>query len=209
LNIKELRNIEEYKKRFPTSEFLYRKALQFLPAGVNSTARMVKSGWRPYPLFVKEGSGSHVVDVDGNEFIDYLLGLGPMLLGHRPKIVTQAVTKHINEVGTVFALASSLDIDVAQKICECVPSVEQVRLVNSGTEAVIYALRLARAYTGRKKVIRFEGMYHGFSDSIYWNKHPSKDAIDQRGNCIPEPQGPGVPEGIGDSLLICQCVLDS
>lgn len=204
LSIKELRNIEEYKKRFPTSKLLYQEARQYIPAGVNSTARTVKSGWDPYPLFVKEGSGSRVVDVDGNEFIDYLLGLGPMLLGHRPDVVTQAVTKHINEVGTVFALASSLDKEVAQKICECVPSVEQVRLVNSGTEAVLHVLRLARAYTGRKKIVRFEGMYHGFSDGIYWNKHPSKNAIDQWGNCIPEPQGPGVPEGIRDSLLICQ-----
>ena len=195
---------EEYTRRFPKSGKLFEEARKYLPAGVNSTARAVWSGWEPYPLFAEKGTGSHITDVDGNEFIDYLLGLGPMLLGHRHEIVTAAVTKHINEVGTVSALASELDNIAARKMTECVPSVEQVRFLNSGTEAVTYALRLARTYTGRKKIIRFEGMYHGFSDSIYWSKHPSKNAIDEFGNCTPEPQGPGVPDSIGDSLIICQ-----
>ncbi len=88
--------------------------------------------------------------MDGNEFIDYLLGLGPMLLGHRPEAVTEAVVKHIREVGTVFALASELDTEVARKMTESVPGLEKVRLNNSGTEAVTYALRLARAYTEKK-----------------------------------------------------------
>jgi glutamate-1-semialdehyde 2,1-aminomutase len=180
---------------------MFAEAKKYIPAGVNSTARAVWSGWEPYPLFVKSGQGSRVTDVDGNEFIDYLLGLGPMLLGHRPEAVTEAVVRHIREVGTVFALASDLDTVVARKMTESVPGLEKVRLNNSGTEAVIYALRLARAYTGRKKVIRFEGMYHGFSDAIYWNKHPSDAAIDH-GMPLPEAQGPGLPEGIADSLII-------
>lgn len=198
---RKLRKIEEYERRFPTSKRLFAEAKQYIPAGVNSTARAVWSGWKPYPLYVNNGKGARVTDVDGNEFIDYLLGLGPMLLGHRPDVITGAVTKHINEVGTVFALASELDTTVARKMTECVPSLEKVRLNNSGTEAVTYALRLARAYTGRKKVIRFEGMYHGFSDAIYWSKHPS-DAAMVEGMPIPEPQGPGLPEGIADSLII-------
>jgi glutamate-1-semialdehyde 2,1-aminomutase len=198
------RNIEEYERRFPTSKILFAEARKYIPAGVNSTARTTWSGWDPFPLYVEKGTGSRIVDVDGNEFIDYLLGLGPMILGHRPPLITEAVTKHINEIGTVFALASRLDTTVARKMTECVPSLERVRLNNSGTEAVTYALRLARAYTGRKKIIRFEGMYHGFSDGIYWSKHPSDDAIDKDGNCIPEVQGPGLPEGISESLIICQ-----
>lgn len=195
---------EEYKRRFPTSGKLYEEARKYLPAGVNSTARAVWSGWEPYPLFVANGKGSRVTDADGNEFIDYLLGLGPMLLGHRPEAVTKAVVRHISEVGTVFALASELDHTAAKKICEIIPSVDQVRFLNSGTEAVLYALRLARAYTGRKKIVRFEGMYHGFADTVYWNKHPSAKAVDAQGGGIPEPQGPGVPEGIKDTLLICR-----
>ncbi len=204
MNIKELRNVSEYCKRFPTSGKLFEQAKQYIPAGVNSTARCVFSGWDPYPLFVESGLGSHVTDVDGNVFTDYLLGLGPDILGHRNSEVTAAVTKHINEVGTVFALASELDTEVARKMTQCVKSLDKVRLNNSGTEAVTYALRLARAYTGRNKVVRFEGMYHGFSDGIYWSKHPSKLAIDQWGHCTPEPQGPGLPKGLENSLLICQ-----
>lgn len=196
-----LRNISEYEKRFATSKTLYEEARKYIPAGVNSTARAVWSGWDPFPLSVKSGLGSKVTDVDGNEFIDYLLGLGPALLGHRNEVTTEAVVKHIREVGTVFALASELDMIVAKKMTECVPSLERVRLNNSGTEAVTYALRLARTYTNRKKVIRFEGMYHGFSDAIYWSKHPSDKAwVD--GKPIPEPQGPGIPECIGETLII-------
>lgn len=203
-NIKSLRMIDEYKKRFPTSEVLFKKAKKCLPAGVSSTARTTFSGWEPYPLFVDHGEGSHVVDVDGNEFIDYLIGLGPMMLGHRPKEITDAVVNHISNVGTVFALASELDGIVAEKVCDAVPGMEKVRFVNSGTEAVIYALRLARIYTGRNKIVRFEGMYHGFSDTIYWNKHPSQSAWGEDGYGIPEAQGAGVPEGYGNELLIAQ-----
>lgn len=197
------RKIEEYERRFPTSKKLFAEARKYIPAGVNSTARATWSGWKPYPLFVDRGTGSRVTDVDGNEFIDYLLGLGPMLLGHRPKTITEAVKKHITEVGTSFALASELDTIVARKMTECVPGLERVRLNNSGTEAVTYALRLARAHTGRGKVLRFEGMYHGFSDAIYWNKHPSENAFDTAGSPVPEPQGPGLPSGIAESLIIC------
>lgn len=197
-------NVDKYTKKFPTSGALFQKAKEHLPAGVGSTSRATWSGWDPYPLFLQKGNGSHVVDVDGNEFIDYLLGLGPMLLGHRPQIVTETVIKQIQDVGTISALGSKLEIEAAQKVCEIIPGMDQIRFLNSGTEAVLYALRLARTYTGRKKILRFEGMYHGFSDSIYWNKHPSLAAIDQWGNCVPEPQGPGIPEGINDTLLICQ-----
>lgn len=204
MNWKNLRDVHAYEEKYPTSKELFEKAKAYIPAGVNSTARTVYSGWDPFPLSVRSGEGSHVTDVDGNVFIDYLLGLGPSLLGHRNPVVTAAVTRHINEVGTVFAMASELDMQVAKKMTECVPSLEKVRLSNSGTEAVTYALRLARAFTGRNKVVRFEGMYHGFSDGIYWSKHPSKDAIDQWGKCRPEPQGPGLPQGLENSLLICQ-----
>lgn len=194
----------KYRTNFPNSAKLFERAQKYLPGGVGSTARATWSGWTPFPLYVEQGAGAYITDVDGHEFIDYLLGLGPMLLGHRPKSVTNAVVQQIQETGTVFALGHRLEIDAAKKVCDSVPGVDQVRFLNSGTEAVLYALRLARTYTGRKKILRFEGMYHGFSDSIYWNKHPSDNAIDSVGNCIPEPQGPGLPDGIRDSLLICQ-----
>ena len=141
---------------------LFQRACESIPGGVNSTARARWSGWDPYPLFVEKGTGAYLQDVDGNVYIDYLLGLGPMILGHRPPKVTAAVVEQIQNRGTVFALPTAQEAQLADRIIAAVPSVEQVRLCNTGTEAVIYALRLARAFTKRDKVIRFEGMYHGF-----------------------------------------------
>jgi glutamate-1-semialdehyde 2,1-aminomutase len=173
-----------------------------IPGGVNSTARATWSGWTPYPLFVESGQGSRLTDVDGNQYIDYLLGLGPMLLGHRPPRITQAVVDFIEQRGTVFALPTADEARLAQKIIAAVPCVEQVRLCNTGTEAVLYATRLARAFTGRPKLIRFEGMYHGFSDQVYWSKHPDIAKAGPDAHPVPVPQGPGLPRGVEENLII-------
>ncbi|NNN00532.1 MAG: glutamate-1-semialdehyde 2,1-aminomutase [Acidimicrobiaceae bacterium] len=191
---------ERYSKSFE----LYAKALKVIPGGVNSTARAAFSGWEPHPIFVDHGTGSRLVDVDGNEYIDYLLGLGPMLLGHRPERVTRAVSQRIESTGTVFALPTEAEIELAEAIVEAIPSVDTVRVVNSGTEGVLYSLRLARAYTGRTKVIRFEGQYHGFSDGIYWSKHPDLALAGSDARPVALAQGPGVPHEMGDSLVIAQ-----
>lgn len=188
--------------RTQRSAALYPQACELIPAGVNSTARARFSGWDPYPLFAHHGTGSHLFDVDGNEYIDYLLGLGPMILGHRPPKVTAAVVKAIEERGTVFALPTMDEIILARRIIELVPSIEQVRLCNTGTEAVLYALRLARTFTGRKKVIRFEGMYHGFSDGVYWSKHPRLSEAGPPSRPVPVPQGPGMSSALGEQLII-------
>jgi glutamate-1-semialdehyde 2,1-aminomutase len=185
-----------------TSGELFDAACRSIPGGVNSTARATWSGWAPYPLFVAAGSGSRLTDVDGNEYIDYLLGLGPMLLGHRPPRVTQAVVDFIQQRGTIFALPTADEARLAEKIIAAVPSVEQVRLCNTGTEAVLYATRLARAFTGRHKLIRFEGMYHGFSDQVYWSKHPDIAKAGPDAHPVPVPQGPGLPRGVEDNLII-------
>lgn len=181
---------------------LFAQAQELIASGVNSTARAPRSGWSPYPLFVDRGKGSRIFDVDGNEFIDYLLGLGPMLLGHRPEPVTNAVVEFIQQRGTVFALPVADEIELARKIIAAVPSVEQMHLANSGTEAVLYALRLARAYTRRKRIIRFEGMYHGFSDAVYWSKHPPLEKAGPASRPVPVPQGPGMPDGLENSLIV-------
>jgi glutamate-1-semialdehyde 2,1-aminomutase len=188
--------------RSARSAALYQAACELIPAGVNSTARAPWSGWDPYPLFVERGEGAHLFDVDGNEYIDYLLGLGPMILGHRPPKVTAAVIEQIQNRGTVFALPTAQEALLAQKITAAVPSVEQVRLCNTGTEAVIYSLRLARAFTGRDKVIRFEGMYHGFSDAVYWSKHPPLDEAGPDHRPIAVAQGPGLSRAAGEQLII-------
>jgi len=194
------------KYRNPTrsarSAELYARACEAIPAGVNSTARARWSGWDPYPLFVERGEGAYLYDVDGNVYIDYLLGLGPMILGHRPPRVTAAVVEQIQNRGTVFALPTAQEALLAEKIIRAVPSVDQVRLCNTGTEAVIYGLRLARAFTGRDKVIRFEGMYHGFSDAVYWSKHPHLEDAGPDHRPIAVPQGPGLSKAAGESLII-------
>ncbi|WP_291223358.1 glutamate-1-semialdehyde 2,1-aminomutase [Dokdonella sp.] len=181
---------------------LFDAACKLIPGGVNSTARATWSGWSPYPLFVKSGQGSRVTDVDGNEYIDYLLGLGPMIFGHRPPRVTQAVVDFIQNRGTVFALPTEDEARLAQKVIDAVPSIDQVRLCNTGTEAVLYATRLARAFTRRHKIIRFEGMYHGFSDGVYWSKHPAIDKAGPDAHPIAVAQGPGMPRGVEDNLII-------
>ncbi|RFB75558.1 aspartate aminotransferase family protein [Methylovirgula sp. 4M-Z18] len=188
--------------RSSTSGALFTAACDVIPGGVNSTARAQWSGWTPYPLFVESGAGPRLRDVDGNEYIDYLLGLGPMILGHRPPKVTQAVVDFIQQRGTVFALPTADEAVLAEKIIAAVPSIEQVRLCNTGTEAVLYATRLARAYTKRRKIIRFEGMYHGFSDGVYWSKHPSIDKAGPDERPVPVAQGPGMPSGVEDNLII-------
>ncbi len=188
--------------RTTRSAALFPEACEFIPAGVNSTARARFSGWDPYPLFAHHGTGAHLFDVDGNRYIDYLLGLGPMILGHRPPKVTAAVVKAIQERGTVFAMPTEDEITLAKRIVELIPSIEQVRLCNTGTEAVLYSLRLARTFTGRRKVIRFEGMYHGFSDAVYWSKHPPLTEAGHSQRPVPVAQGPGMPSGVAEHLVI-------
>jgi glutamate-1-semialdehyde 2,1-aminomutase len=189
-------------ERHRRSELLYRRALRRIPGGVNSTARATWSGWEPYPLFVRSGDGAYITDVDGNTYVDYLLGLGPMLLGHRPPAVTEAVVRFLRERGSVFALPVEEELELAERLAEAVPSVDQVRLTNSGTEAVMYAVRLARAYTGRPLLVRFEGMYHGFSDVVYWSKHPPLEEAGPDEAPVPVPQGPGLPPGLERSLVV-------
>lgn len=188
--------------RSTRSAELYQRACESIPGGVNSTARARWSGWDPYPLFVDSGEGAYLRDVDGNVYIDYLLGLGPMILGHRPPRVTAAVVEQIQTRGTVFALPTAQEALLADKIIAAVPSVEQVRLCNTGTEAVLYALRLARAFTRRDKVIRFEGMYHGFSEDVYWSKHPKISEAGPDHRPIAVPQGPGLLRAAGEQLII-------
>lgn len=188
--------------RFQASEAAFKAARELIPSGVNSTARSVYGGWSPYPLFVREGHGAYLTDIDGNTYIDYLLGLGPMTFGHRPPAITRAVIDYIENHGTMFALPTVEEITLAGKIVDAVPSVEQVHLTNTGTEGVLYATRLARAFTGRPLVVRFEGMYHGFSDGVYWSKHPALEEAGPDEQPRPVPQGPGLPLGIGESLVI-------
>ena len=127
---------ERYREWARRSGELFTEASRYIPGGAGSSARTVKFGWKPYPPFMTEGLGSRLRDVDGHEYVDYLLGLGPMILGHRHPAVTQAVTRAVSELGTCFGLPYELEIEAARKVTEAVPGVDLVRFSNSGSEVV-------------------------------------------------------------------------
>src|SRR5436853_7729198 len=146
------------------SEALFRRAQELIPGGVNSPVRAFRSvGGNP--VFIAQGSGSHLFDVDGNEYIDYVGSWGPLLLGHRHPEILAALERALT-IGTSFGAPTEQEVDLADAICDAVPSIEMVRLVNSGTEATMSAIRLARGFTGRDLIVKFEGCYHGHVDSL-------------------------------------------
>ena len=146
------------------SEALFAAARKVIPGGVNSPVRAFRSVGGT-PPFIQRGNGSRSYDVDGNEYIDYVCSWGPLILGHRPPSVIQAL-HDILEIGTSFGAPTGRETELAELIVECVPSSEMVRLVNSGTEATMSALRVARGFTGRDLTVKFEGCYHGHVDSL-------------------------------------------
>jgi glutamate-1-semialdehyde 2,1-aminomutase len=146
------------------SQQLFGQALQYIPGGVNSPVRAFKSvGGQP--LFIARAKGAYLWDVDGNKFIDYVHSWGPMILGHAPAPVIRAIQRAATR-GTSYGAPTELEVRLARMISEAVPSMEQVRLVSSGTEAVMSAIRLARGYTTRDKILKFDGCYHGHSDYL-------------------------------------------
>ena len=146
------------------SEQLFAESLNHIPGGVNSPVRAFR-GVGGQPFFAERASGAHVWDVDGNEYIDYVGTWGPAILGHAHPAIVQAV-QAAAERGTSFGIPSEPEVRMAQLVKDCVPSVEKVRMTNSGTEACMSAIRVARGFTGRPKIIKFDGCYHGHADSL-------------------------------------------
>ncbi|MBI2856168.1 MAG: glutamate-1-semialdehyde 2,1-aminomutase, partial [Chloroflexi bacterium] len=146
------------------SSQLFTQAQRFMPGGVNSPVRSFK-GVGGTPPFIQRGSGSHIWDADGNEFIDYVCSWGPLVLGHAHPKVVEAV-RSMAERGLSFGAPTEGEVELSRMIVEALPSVEMVRLVNSGTEATMSAIRAARAFTGRTKIVKFAGCYHGHSDGL-------------------------------------------
>jgi len=150
--------------RYTRSQQLYQEACKYMPGGVNSPVRAFRAVGGT-PLYIQRGRGSRIWDVDGNEFIDYVCSWGPLILGHaHPEVV--AAAKSAAELGTSFGAPTEVSVRLAKAICEALPSVDMVRMVNSGTEAAMSAIRLARAFTKRTKIVKFEGGYHGHVDSL-------------------------------------------
>ena len=147
------------------SRKIYEKAKESIPGGVNSPVRAFQSVNKEYPIFIKSGNGSKLYDEDGNEYVDMIGSWGPMILGHNYPKVLEVVKKEL-ENGTSFGLPTKKEVELAELVKSCFPSIEKLRLTTSGTEAAMASVRVARAFTGKNKIIKFEGCYHGHSDSL-------------------------------------------
>jgi glutamate-1-semialdehyde 2,1-aminomutase len=169
------------------SKELERKGSKFMPAGAADS------------IFIEKAKGSHIWDVDGNEYIDYKLGWGPVILGHSHTAVRKRVHEYDNK-GICYALGNTLEIEVAKKIKSLVPSAEMIRFFVSGTEATMHAIRIARAYTKREKIVKFEGHYHGTHDYALFSVEPKSNTSPSK----PEPNCWGIPEALKELVIVDQ-----
>ncbi|MBQ45085.1 MAG: glutamate-1-semialdehyde-2,1-aminomutase [Porticoccaceae bacterium] len=174
------------------SKHLFSEAQRHIPGGVNSPVRAFGAVGGT-PLFFERANGAFMFDADGNRYIDYVLSWGPMLLGHGHKDVLQAIRNQLDKAMT-FGTPTALEVKLANKICSIVPGMEMIRMVNSGTEATMSAIRLARGYTGRDKIIKFQGCYHGHSDSLLVKA--GSGAL-----TLGVPSSPGVPNCLADHTI--------
>ncbi|HWP81492.1 MAG TPA: glutamate-1-semialdehyde 2,1-aminomutase [Bacteroidota bacterium] len=174
------------------SKTLYEKAKKILPGGVNSPVRAFRSVGTD-PIFVKRAKGAYVWDEDGNRYIDYIGSWGPMILGHAHPRILKALRGKIKD-GTSFGASTELEVKMAELITKIVPSIEMVRMVNSGTEATMSAIRLARAFTGKEKIIKFEGCYHGHGDAFLIKAGSGAMTLGV-------PDSPGVPAAVASGTL--------
>ncbi|MBD1381188.1 glutamate-1-semialdehyde 2,1-aminomutase [Metabacillus arenae] len=179
-------------RNFQKSKTAFKKANRLMPGGVNSPVRAFKSV-NMDPIFMERGKGSKIYDIDGNEYIDYVLSWGPLILGHANDQVVESVKKVV-ESGTSFGAPTEIENELAKLVIERVPSIEIVRMVSSGTEATMSALRLARGYTGRNKIVKFEGCYHGHGDSLLIKAGSGVATLGL-------PDSPGVPEGVAKNTI--------
>lgn len=177
---------------FTQSIDAYQEAVEVMPGGVNSPVRAFKSVDMS-PIFMKEGKGSKIIDIDGNEYIDYVLSWGPLILGHADNRVINKL-KDVAAKGTSFGAPTLLETKLAKLVMDRLPSIEMIRMVNSGTEATMSALRLARGYTGRDIIVKFEGNYHGHGDSLLIKAGSGVATLGL-------PDSPGVPEGVAKNTI--------
>lgn len=180
--------------RLAVSKRMFRSAVKYMVGGVNSPVRSFKSvGGNP--LFIAQGKGSRVVDVDGNAYVDYVMSWGALILGHAHQSVTMAVCGAL-KTGTSFGAPTAQEVEFSRMLCKAIPSVERVRLVNSGTEAVMSAIRVSRGYTGKNKIIKFEGCYHGHYDGLLVKAGSGAATLGI-------PDSAGVPSGLSRETIVC------
>ncbi len=179
------------------TQSLQQRAQKVLPLGVNSNFRFWGNEITPY---VQKAKGAHLWDVDGKEYIDYRMAFGPIILGHSYDEVDQKVIEEIQK-GILFAMTGELEVAVAEMIVEMSPAIEMVRMACSGTEATMHAIRVARAFTGRDLILKFEGNYHGFHDHTLWSTYAPVEAYGNRRSPIAVPASSGIPKGMRELII--------
>ena len=183
----------------PTSESarLYARARAVSPGGVQGEGRSAS----PYPLFMTRAQGARIEDVDGNEYIDFHASFGAILLGHNDPRIKRAVQRAMDDHGISFSTANPLEVELAERLVEMIPSAERVVFACSGSEATYHAIRLARGFTGRERILKFEGNYHGWHDYVAWSHHFAT-ADDAGGQPLPVPASAGIPAAVRDLVLV-------
>ncbi len=187
----------EYVSRTRKSRAHFEKARKYLPSGVESNVRY----FEPYPFYVKRAKGAYIYDLDGNKIIDYALGYGPMILGHNHPDVVRAAKEQIGK-GTLYGASGDMAVEYIKMIQKAMPSIEMFRFANSGTEATMHPLRVARAFTGREKIAKAEGSYHGGHDYALQCVDIPADKLRPKNRQPAVPFGKGIPKGISDMLTI-------
>ena len=181
-------------KSYAKSDQLFEAAKKVIPGGVNSPVRAFRSVGRN-PIFIERAEGAHLYDVDGNKYLDLICSWGPMILGHGHPVLLEGIEAVFHN-GTSYGVPSKIEVEMAEKLCQLYPAMDMVRMVNSGTEATMSAIRVARGYTGRNKMIKFEGCYHGHSDALLVKSGSGTLTYGV-------PTSPGVPADTVKDTLVC------
>jgi glutamate-1-semialdehyde 2,1-aminomutase len=180
----------------------FERAKKVLAGGISSSARSVTTGPLSYPLYITHGRGSRIWDADGNEFIDYLISYGSCILGHTQSELTESITRQI-DLGTMFGTCNTVEVQLAEQICRMVPCAELVRYANSGSEAIQGAIRAARGFTGRSKILKFEGHYHGWVDVLAVSNRPTPEQSGPLEAPFSHPHSMGMSSGTVNDVVIC------
>ena len=191
------REVAEYRRRNPRSEVQHQRALKVIPGGTTRTLMW----FPPFPFYAAQGSGSRLTDLDGNERIDFYGNASSLILGYQHPAVARAIAEQAAK-GTVFQVPSGPEVELAELLCERVPSVEQVRYTNSGTESTLIAVRAARAFTGRPVLAKFEGGYHGTLDEVSLSIRPDPAQAGDRERPTPVPASRGIPPHVAEGVII-------
>lgn len=189
------------KEQAQTSREWFERAKAVLAGGISSSARATTAGRLPHPLYIAHGEGSRIWDADGNEFLDFLLSYGSVILGHGDATLRHAVVQQI-ELGTMFGTCNTLEVELAEQICKMVPCADLVRYANSGSEAIMGAVRAARGFTGKSRILKFEGHYHGWVDALAISNRPTPAEAGPLESPLSAPHSRGMPASAALEVVI-------